>query len=139
MLKEKKVWIRGDKNRGTDITRKLEEIGILEDSDFICDDPNCIYFIDHNLEVNWVGIDTEAAQVLMEEYTELNLDTKKEKYHLEPFDKVLARYEDDIWNLDFFDRINYDGQYVCIGGLYEYCIPYNDKTKHLVGTNIDYE
>ena len=140
MEKEQKVWIRGDKDRGTDITLKLEEIGILEDSDFICDDPNCIYFIDHNLEVNWVGIDTEAAQVLMEEYTELKLDPVKEKYHFEPFDKVLARCsKSELWSIEFFERINGDDLYVCLDSICEFCIPYNENTKHLLGTNIDYE
>ena len=31
-------------------------------------------------------------------------------------------------------------RYVAVGGLcFEYCIPYNDKTKHLLGTNQDYK
>ena len=140
MEKEKKVWIRGIEGRGIDITQELEKIGILEDSSFICDNPNRIYFIDHNLEVNWVSIDTEVAQILMEEYTELKLDTKKEKYHFEPFDKVLARCsKSELWSIEFFERINEDNLYVCLDSICEFCIPYNEDTKHLLGTNIDYE
>ena len=137
MEKEQKVWIRGIEGRGTDITQELEKIGILEDSSFICDNPNRIYFIDHNLKVNWVNIDTEAAQVLMEEYTELKLDTKKEKYHFEPFDKVLVRDDDkSIWKVDFFSHKTEGtfSPFKTVGNYYRQCIPYNEETKHLVGT-----
>lgn len=56
---------------------------------------------------------------------------------LNPFDKVIARCSDFKWVCDMFS--NYDKSkcvmpYVCVGGFYEVCIPYNDDTKHLVGT-----
>ena len=68
---------------------------------------------------------------------------KKDKFDpktLKPFDKVLARCSDFKWVCDMFS--NYDKSkcvmpYVCVGGLYEVCIPYNDDTKHLVGTTDD--
>ena len=68
---------------------------------------------------------------------------KKEKFDpktLKPFDKVLVT---DInlklrWKADFFSHktgaIIYPHQCQCTGNIYEYCIPYNDDTKHLVGT-----
>ena len=68
---------------------------------------------------------------------------KKEKYEpktIKPFDKVLVT---DInlklrWKADFFSHetgaIIYPHQCQCTGNIYEYCIPYNDDTKHLVGT-----
>ena len=58
----------------------------------------------------------------------------------EPFDKVLSRYgTESNWMCTFFshiiDKVN---PYVdCNGITVHVCIPYNDDTKHLVGTNID--
>ena len=65
---------------------------------------------------------------------------KKEKFDpktLQPFDRVIARsYCDDEWDCDIFSHINqeYSFPYVCIGQAWKYCIPYNDDTKHLIGT-----
>ena len=57
---------------------------------------------------------------------------------LQPFDKVLIRdskYED--WRCDTFSHIHNRGDYHfrTITAYYAYCIPYNDDTKHLVGTS----
>ena len=63
---------------------------------------------------------------------------KKERFDpktLKPFDKVLVR--DNInnpWVCDHFSYINHAN--ICITtDRCKYCIPYNDDTKHLVGTN----
>ena len=59
---------------------------------------------------------------------------------LQPFDKVLSRYgTESLWMCTFFshiiDKVN---PYVdCNGITVHVCIPYNDDTKHLVGTNKD--
>lgn len=56
---------------------------------------------------------------------------------LNAFDKVLVRdYDFVTWNCDFLSYITYDSdyRYVAISGFYIQCIPYNDDTKHLVGT-----
>ena len=64
---------------------------------------------------------------------------KKERFDpktLKPFDKVLVNH-DDIWKVDFFSHIcQYEpnGWCQCIGDSYYICIPYNDDTRHLVGT-----
>ncbi len=67
---------------------------------------------------------------------------KKPKFdpkNLQPFDKVLARDALEEWRCTFFSHIrkNDNYPYVCIAYTYEYCIPYNDDTKHLVGTTKD--
>lgn len=65
---------------------------------------------------------------------------KNEKFNsktLNPFDRVLVRDEvDSNWRCDLFSYIAKCMYYPyrCIGGSYIYCIPYNDETKHLVGT-----
>ena len=65
---------------------------------------------------------------------------KKEKFDLKtlkPFDKVLARIDDEsLWCCELFSFIDYVANIVkCCGTYYDYCIPYNDDTKHLVGTS----
>ena len=58
---------------------------------------------------------------------------------LQPFDKVLVRdtpIED--WECDFFSHIDNGGgnyPYITTTTAHKYCIPYNDDTKHLVGTS----
>ena len=58
---------------------------------------------------------------------------------LKPFDKVLARDEEnEYWWCTFFSRIRDEEgiryKYVTTSTSYKYCVPYNDDTKHLVGT-----
>ena len=53
---------------------------------------------------------------------------------LKPFDRVLVRDRDvEHWICGLFSHIIND-EYLCIGSCYKHCIPYNDKTKYLVGT-----
>ena len=65
---------------------------------------------------------------------------KKSKFDpntLNPFDKVLARNYREEWNCTFFSHIVKDEEtypYACGYDMFTYCIPYNDDTKHLVGT-----
>ena len=56
---------------------------------------------------------------------------------LQSFDKVLVRDSlNDTWRCSLFSHIikNDNFPYKCVGNAFVYCIPYNDKTKHLVGT-----
>ena len=65
---------------------------------------------------------------------------KKERFDpqiLKPFDRVLGRDCDNrIWKCNLFSHITEQDSfpYKCVGNAYRYCIPYNDETKHLVGT-----
>ena len=61
----------------------------------------------------------------------------------QPFDKVLVRdYDDQIWVPTFFGVFRQDeGErypYDTTHGVYRCCIPYNEKTKHLLGTKEPY-
>lgn len=66
---------------------------------------------------------------------------QKQEYEFKPFDKVLVSddYKDSKWSCDFFSHKNEDGLYVCIGHIWENCIPYNEQTEHLLGTTENYE
>lgn len=66
---------------------------------------------------------------------------KKERFDpktLQPFDKVLVRDDyKEHWLCRFFSHIvdrTHIYKYITIGSAYKYCIPYNEDTKHLVGT-----
>ena len=69
---------------------------------------------------------------------------KKERFDpktLHPFDKVLVRdINSEKWKIQLFSHIIKDCfpyEYHCIGSCYNFCIPNNDDTKHLVGKNDD--
>ena len=63
---------------------------------------------------------------------------KKPKFDpktLKPFDKVLVA--NDVWQTECFLHLWRDDSDVwchCYGDSYRICIPYNDDTKHLIGT-----
>ena len=64
---------------------------------------------------------------------------KKEKFDpktFQPFDRVLGCLVDSYWKCDIFSNIIETAYlpYKCSGDSYIRCIPYNDETKHLVGT-----
>ena len=65
---------------------------------------------------------------------------KKEKFDpktLNAFDRVLVRnYKTTKWRCEHFSHFCVDNYNPCIasGCSYSFCVPYNDETKHLVGT-----
>ena len=78
------------------------------------------------------------------DWTKVKYEKKKERFDpktLKPFDRVLAAsMADGRWVCDFFSHIGEsirDGGRLYVGtgfGAYDRMIPYNDETKHLVGT-----
>ena len=60
---------------------------------------------------------------------------------LQPFDRVLVRDTDYFeWTACLFSHISsneYAGLAMCDGAFWKQVIPYNDETKHLLGTNED--
>ena len=72
-----------------------------------------------------------------------NINKKKERFDpktLKPFDKIIARVDKHgIWCCEWFSFIDsfIEENIILIkgcGAYYRNCIPYNDETKHLVGT-----
>ena len=66
---------------------------------------------------------------------------KKDRFDpntLKPFDRVLVRncraYK---WKCEHFSYFNEGNDYACMctSNSYAFCVPYNDETKHLVGTS----
>ncbi len=67
---------------------------------------------------------------------------KKERFDpktLKPFDKVLVRNTNSNinWACDFFSHLDRDGKPCCFMDYTDEVVPYNDNTKHLVGTTDD--
>jgi len=57
--------------------------------------------------------------------------------NFKPFDKILGRNccRIGVWRADLFSHIHKNGKlFVGIGYTWEQCIPFNDDTKHLLGT-----
>lgn len=69
--------------------------------------------------------------------------SKVEKFDpktLQPFDKVLAKDGfSSKWTCTFFSHMDNNMSFpvYCNGGYFKVCIPYNEETKHLVGTKDD--
>ena len=108
----------------------------------------------------WKDMCTDGSQVIISEITDdkyiltdgnymliSNQDRwelvkdKKKKFDpktLKPFDKVLVRDECyERWRCEFYSYIHDDNggyPYIVINDAYKHCIPYNEDTKHLVGT-----
>ena len=59
---------------------------------------------------------------------------------LNVFDRVLVRFDCGAWSATLFSHLidskfaNKKYDIICCGSVFGYCIPYNDDTKHLVGT-----
>ena len=72
------------------------------------------------------------------DWSKVKYEQKKEKFDpktLNAFDKVIARKDsEDSWNIDFFSCFKLTKIPLCLGGMKCAVIPYNDDTKHLIGT-----
>ena len=75
------------------------------------------------------------------DWSKFNVKSNKPKFNpktLKPFDRVLVRDGNlENWKNLFFSYIierETCYPYLCLNDHYKYCIPYNDDTKHLVGT-----
>ena len=111
------------------------EIKIGEGSDMICDTTN-----DGRLLEEFPGECTLFPSRDQRDWSKFK--PKKQKFDpktLKPFDRVLVRDGNlGNWKNLFFSYIierETCYPYFCLNNQHKYCIPYNDDTKHLVGTN----
>lgn len=64
------------------------------------------------------------------------------KHQFKPFGRVLVRdHERSIWKVGIYSHYEEGSPmpYVCVGSYYGECIPYNENTAHLIGTNEPYK
>ena len=79
------------------------------------------------------GYKWNAETKTLEKLVEPKFDPKT----LQPFDKVLVKVN-SYWRIELFSNMyEYKGDiyYACAMSSYKECIPYNDETKHLLGTS----
>lgn len=104
---------------------------------FIYADMSFSMSCDINIFSSHKNREISAEELLSLELTEPSLKEKFDPKTLQPFDRVLVRNKNGFWKCGLFSNINidaYEYRYNCIGSEYCYCIPYNEETKHLVGT-----
>lgn len=113
------------------------EIKIGEGSDMICDTTN-----DGRLLDEFPGECTLFPSKDQRDWSKFKVKSNKPKFDpktFQPFDKVLVRdINSEKWKIQLFSHIIkncFPSEYHCIGSCYNFCIPYNDNTKHLVCTN----
>jgi hypothetical protein len=87
----------------------------------------------HTIGYNWNN-EAKKFEDIEEDKPKWNPDT------LQPFDKVLIRDEDsEYWGGDFYlytdKETGSDFIYSCVSSNYKICIPYNEDTKQMLGTN----
>ena len=75
------------------------------------------------------------------DWTKVKYEKKKEKFDpktLKPFDEVVvSNIQNNTWHIEYFSHIEERCKpypFYCLADNFAYCIPYNDETKHLVGT-----
>ena len=154
-------------NENIDLTKILEgcpkgtefystTYGMVE---FIRLDLSSIYPILVSLTSSGVGCFTKDGRIFSSYYGECTLfpskdqrdwskferfwdKSKVERFDvntLQPFDKVLVRDDDCYWTADLFSHIDdeINDRICCSCFRWKQCIPYNEETKHLVGTKED--
>ena len=108
---------------------------------------NLIYFVCRDKEISILrqATDYEKSQLfdaLAKKNKAWDSEKKaivdlKPKWTPKPFDRVITRVDvNSIWTANIFSHVDQHGKYVTIGCIsgYTYCIPYNEKTAHLIGT-----
>ena len=72
------------------------------------------------------------------DWSKVKYEPKKEKFDqktLNAYDKVIARKDSEAsWNIDFFSCFKLKEIPFCLSGIKCAVIPYNNDTKHLIGT-----
>ena len=62
------------------------------------------------------------------------------QFEFKPFDKVLVRDSNNgPWRANFYSYLDNNNDHICIHGIWNHCIPYNEETKHLLGTTNEYK
>ena len=75
------------------------------------------------------------------DWTKVKYEPKNERFDpktLKAFDEVVvSNIQNNTWHIEYFSHIDERCKpypFYCLADNFAYCIPYNDETKHLVGT-----
>jgi len=149
ILDNTKVYV-SDKSEA--IQEKLFEIGYRWESNgkIVSNLDAPFLFIDN--DTDYIGYDYYMNYFLKNTYKEIsvndilniNIDKESKEFDFKPFDKVLVRdLDSEVWIPALYKDYNGKNEFpyamVQIINNFEQCIPYNDKTKHLLGTTDKYQ
>ena len=141
-----------DGRRWISIFNRIEDDGYfdyadlcLEDKHLYCDGISLFGELDDTFNVRLATDDekNKLFSALKEKGYVWNEKTKevekiKKEHEFKPFDKVLVRnYEDDNWDIEFFQEIggeDIDYEFVCLSGCFNFCVPY-EGNEELLGTS----
>lgn len=153
-LKEAQYYLSGTKiicateDQSESVQKKLFECGInwRSKSEGYTLFPNRLIMFVNEKEITY-GNDILKYQndrnlvILVEDILSIKIkEEPKPKFDpntLKPFDKVLVRDDKDgFWRCNLFSHIieEEDYRFECILNYWNYCIPFNEETKHLLGT-----
>lgn len=105
----------------------------------------------HNGKLNLSTLQIEQPKQEFKDGDKKVLVDLPKKYEFKPFDKVLVRMrQNSVWRMAFFIEKNKDKSNVyypyhafnieeSINDYYAECIPYNEQTKHLLGTDDEWK
>lgn len=100
------------------------------------------YSIQNTLSYSKVKDEDMALEIKKKIQNIVDKKTRTSATEFQPFDKVLVRNHDKYpWCPAFFGLKSDLGEqcpYITSNGAYRYCIPYDEKTKHLLGTTEPY-
>lgn len=129
-------YIQGNKEKADQIKAAFEKLGY--NTGYLGFTSGQLYYtVEGKVEL----MCTKSLQNLIKthpDYKELELPkTHYDISNFQPFDKVLVRFCDGAnWCCALFSHYCTRGNchFVCSGGSVTQCIPFNDDTKHLLGT-----
>ena len=127
---------------------KLFEVNQRTNAVFVIATNLTTWRINHDATITIIGGSSPEIMLYpsreQRDWSKVKYEPKKERFDpktLKPFDKVLSKFDGGCWSANLFSHIEEeDNEYystcsfVCNGSLVKFCIPYNDDTKHLVGT-----
>lgn len=126
------------KKQASDFVVKLVELNKLDNVfDVVCEEQD----IDDYPPQTFSKSQSKEIDCEQRRYEEESTVKMFDENTLKPFDKVLARdFLNDNWMADFFEKIEENDIYynvTCVTCKWVQCIPYNEDTKHLLGTTND--
>ena len=140
-------YIQGDAAKAEEIKAAFEELG-YDTKHYTFDNDNLLFYTINGDYIPFLDGRIMREAILINiikthpDYKELELP--KPHYDIanfQPFDKVLTRdTESGHWNVNLFSYYIDDKdarvvmRFRCMNSLWGQCIPFNDDTKHLLGT-----
>jgi len=131
-------YIQGDAAKAEEIKAAFKEKGF--DADWCPITRESLYFTVNGI-VHLTDSDNIYAEIIKTHPDYKELELPKPHYDIKnfkPFDKVLTRnYDTDTWAADWFSYYvdDEDGKaFITTCAYRNQCIPFNEETKHLLGT-----